>query len=100
MSCVTRHPNSSNTRGTNVDGPASVTCAPSFVSSQMFDRATREYKMSPRMVTFNPAMRPFFSRIVNASSNACVGCSCAPSPALITLAFNNRDKKCGAPAAE
>ena len=65
----------------------------------VFDRATREYRMSPRIVTFSPAMRPFFSRIVNASSNACVGCSCAPSPALITLAFRNLARKCGAPAA-
>ena len=27
-------------------------------------------RMSPRMVTFNPAMPPFFSRMVKVSSNA------------------------------
>jgi aspartate carbamoyltransferase catalytic subunit len=30
------------------------------------------------------AMRPLARRIVSASRSACVGCSCAPSPALIT----------------
>src|SRR5213592_3631366 len=55
--------------------------------------------MSPRMVTFSPAIRPLLSRMVNVSSRACVGCSCAPSPALITLAFRKRERKCGAPVA-
>ena len=49
--------------------------------------------MSPRMVTFSPAIFPFFSRMVNASSNACVGCSCAPSPALMTLASQEARQK-------
>ena len=35
------------------------------------------------MATFRPARRPLRSRIVNASSSACVGCSCMPSPALM-----------------
>src|SRR3989442_10747771 len=55
--------------------------------------------MSPRMVTLSPSILPFFSRIVNVSSNAWVGCSCAPSPALITLAFRKRDRKWAAPVA-
>src|SRR5205823_496503 len=55
--------------------------------------------MSPRMVTLSPAIFPLRSRMVNVSSNACVGCSCAPSPALMTLAFKKRERKCGAPAA-
>src|SRR5271156_6544187 len=55
--------------------------------------------MSPRIVTFSPAIFSLCSRIVNASSNACVGCSCAPSPALMMLAFTTRDRKCGAPDA-
>ena len=38
-------------------------------------------------------MRPFFSRMVNVSSSACVGCSCAPSPALMTLALSNARKE-------
>src|SRR5476649_2830387 len=55
--------------------------------------------MSPRIVTFNPAIFSLCSRIVNASSSACVGCSCAPSPALMMLALTTRDRKCGAPLA-
>src|SRR5665647_2048106 len=55
--------------------------------------------ISPRIVTFSPAIFPLCSRIVNASSNACVGCSCAPSPALMMLALTTRDRKCGAPDA-
>ena len=55
--------------------------------------------MSPRIVTFRPAILPFFSRMVKASSSAWVGCSCAPSPALMTLALRTRDRKCGAPEA-
>ena len=51
------------------------------------------------MVTFRPLIRPFFSRMVNASSSACVGCSCAPSPALMTLAWTTRERKWGAPDA-
>ena len=51
------------------------------------------------MVTFSPAIFPFFSRIVNRSSSAWVGCSCAPSPAFTTLALRIRARKCGAPVA-
>jgi hypothetical protein len=41
------------------------------------------------MTTWRPAisLRPSFSRMVKVSSSAWVGCSCAPSPALMTLAF-------------
>ena len=55
--------------------------------------------MSPRIVTFSPAIFPLCSRMVNTSSNACVGCSCAPSPALMTWASSTRARKCGAPLA-
>ena len=48
----------------------------------------------------SPSSEPCFSRSVIISSSACVGCSCAPSPALITFAFTTRVKKCGAPDAE
>src|SRR5438445_6191324 len=44
-------------------------------------------------------MRPLRSRMVKMSSSAWVGCSWAPSPALITLALSTRAKKCGAPEA-
>ena len=65
----------------------------------MFERATRLNRMSPRIVTFSPAIVPFRSRMVNASSNAWVGCSCEPSPALMTWVFSVRARKCAAPAA-
>ncbi len=41
----------------------------------MFERATRLCRMSPRIVTFSPSSVPRRSRIVSASSSACVGCS-------------------------
>src|ERR1051326_7664037 len=53
--------------------------------------------MSPRIVTCRPWIRPLCSRMVKASSRAWVGCSWAPSPALITLALRKRDRKWGAP---
>ena len=53
-----------------------------------------------RSMSLAPLMRPFFSRMVNKSSNACVGWLCAPSPAL-TIPHLTRDaRKFGAPAAE
>ena len=49
----------------------------------MFERATRECAMSPTITTSSPSLFPLWRRIVAASSSACVGCSCWPSPALI-----------------
>ena len=46
----------------------------------MFERATRECRMSPTIVTVSPSMRPFSWRTVKQSSSAWVGCSWAPSP--------------------
>ena len=43
------------------------------------------------------ASRPLWERIVNASSNACVGCSCMPSPALMIAERQIRDSRSGAP---
>ena len=60
------------------------TRAPSVFSTLMLERATRLCRMSPQMATVSPATRPLTRRIVSASSSACVGCWCAPSPALIT----------------
>ena len=62
------------------------TSAPIFVSSSAFDRSTRLCSRSPTIATCRPASRPLCSRIVKASSSACVGCSCIPSPALMMLA--------------
>jgi hypothetical protein len=41
----------------------------------MFERATRLCRMSPTIATSRPSILPLCSRIVIASSNACVGCS-------------------------
>jgi hypothetical protein len=45
----------------------------------------REWVMSPQIATLRASSRPKAWRIANASSSACVGCSCAPSPPLTTL---------------
>ena len=52
------------------------------------------------MATFSPASRFFRSRIVNASSSACVGCSCMPSPALMIAERQMRDSRWQAPDEE
>ena len=66
-------------------GPHTPTSAPSLVSPQMLLRATRLCRMSPQMATLSPSIRLNRSRSVSMSSSPCVGCSCLPSPALITL---------------
>ena len=53
----------------------------SFVSPQIFDRATRECRISPTKTTLRPLIFPLSSRSVNMSSRPCVGCSLIPSPA-------------------
>ena len=70
--------------GSSVEGATTRTRAPSVLSRMMFERATRECRMSPQIVTVRPSIRPLLRRMVSASSSACVGCSCAPSPALTT----------------
>src|SRR6185312_7283118 len=50
----------------------------------MFERATRLCAMSPQMATTSPSRRPLRRRMVSASSSAWVGCSCVPSPPLMT----------------
>ena len=85
--------------GISVGGPTRVTLAPSVVSSSMLERATRLCSTSPTIATCSPSMRPSRARIVYASSNAWVGCSWVPSPALITLPSTQFASRCGAPAA-
>ena len=46
-SVVASTPISSIRGGSSVGGPQTMTCAPIFVSSQMFERTTRECAMSP-----------------------------------------------------
>jgi hypothetical protein len=80
-------PSALGSRGNRVPGPARRTDAPSSRKSSAFERATRLCRMSPQIATTIPSrLRPSRFRIVNASSRACVGCSCMPSPALTTAA--------------
>src|SRR5262245_52694831 len=84
MSPVASTPKRSTPDGMSVDGATTRTLAPSVVSRMMFERATRECRMSPQMAITSPSTPPLLRRIVRASSSAWVGCSCAPSPALTT----------------
>src|SRR5436309_11206856 len=81
----TRTPSSSIPRGISVRGPHTATSAPSLVSPHRFERATRECSTSPTRQTLRPAILPCLSRIDRRSSSAWVGCSCLPSPALMTF---------------
>src|SRR5881296_4628679 len=49
------------------------------------ERATRECRTSHTRHTLMPSILPCLSRMVRRSSRPCVGCSCLPSPALMTL---------------
>jgi len=84
MSRVASTPNRSMPEGISVEGATTRTRAPSALSRMMFERATRECRTSPQITTINRSMRPLLRRMVSASSSAWVGCSCEPSPALIT----------------
>ena len=54
----TSTPNSCHSGETSVDGPQTITWAPSFFSPQMFERAVRLWAMSPTRATVSPAMPP------------------------------------------
>src|SRR5467141_3403171 len=97
--CATVQPSFSMPEGISVEGPPTRTCAPSFLKQWMLDRATRLCAMSPTMATVLPSSVPQRSRRLSTSSRPCVGCSWAPSPALITLARTARATSRGAPAA-
>ena len=84
MSSVTSTPNSSMPAGIRVGGPIRRTRLSIAPSSRMLERATREWAMSPHMATVRRCRRPLARRMVSASSSACVGCSCRPSPAFST----------------
>src|SRR5678810_1159443 len=64
----------------------------------MLERATRLCATSPTMATRSPLNGNPRSRIVYRSSKAWVGCSCHPSPALITELFTPRASVSAAPA--
>ena len=98
MDVVARTPSCARSGSINVAGPHPQTSAPRARSSSRFDRNTRLCSRSPMMETFSPANPPLCSRIVNASIRAWVGCSCMPSPALMTRAPHRRAARCPAPA--
>jgi len=70
--------------GSSVRGATTRTRAPIVFSNAMFERATRLCRTSPQIATASPPSWPLRRRIVKASSNAWVGCSWLPSPALMT----------------
>ena len=86
--------------GSRVFGPTTRTSeTPRVFSASIWERATRECRMSPMIATFRGVKSPLCCRIVNMSSMACVGCACCPSPALMMLTpgLACRAKKCAAP---
>src|SRR5512141_1544922 len=64
----------------------------------MFERATRLCATSPTIATRSPSNDNPRSRIVYRSKRAWVGCSCHPSPALITDDFTPTARASAAPA--
>ena len=96
---ATAQPRASMPAGINVGGPATVTDAPTARRPNIAERATRECATSPTIAMRRPSNRPCqASRSVNRSSSPCVGCSCAPSPALITPASRCCARYAAAPA--
>ena len=83
--------------GINVFGPHTRTLAPNSFRQRILLIATRECRISPTMAMFFPETSPCFSSKLKASSKACVGCSCVPSPALTTTVFTFFAKKLAAP---
>ena len=69
----------------SVRGAATRTVAPSFVQRQ--DVRARDAAVARCRRRWRPSARraaPLCARMVEQSSSACVGCSCVPSPALMT----------------
>src|SRR3954449_6211765 len=92
-------PSSSTWRGSSDAGPHTPTSAPSLVRPQMLLRATRLCRMSPQIAILSPSIRTNRSRSVSMASRPWVGCSCLPSPALITLERMRCPRNCAAPEA-
>ena len=99
MSRATSTPIRSMPRGNRVEGATTRTRAPMVLRRRMFERATRECITSPQIATTRPSTRPLLRRMVSASSSAWVGCSWAPSPALITEPSTLRASNSTAPEA-
>ena len=98
MSWNTSTPKRSIPDGSSVRGATTRTRAPIVVSRWMLERATRLCSTSPQIATVMSSSRPRRRRIVSASSNAWVGCSCRPSPALMTAPVTFSDSSFTAPA--
>ena len=60
-------------------------------------RICKEAGEYPTITTFLPSTSPRRSRMENASNKPCVGCSCVPSPALITRVFVRSERNLAAP---
>ena len=84
-------PQAAASAGSSVGGPTRRTRAPSARRACTFERATRLCRMSPTIATVRSSRRLDVSRMVSRSSSAWVGCSCAPSPALMT----GQSMRCG-----
>ena len=97
MSVKTFAPHSAAPGGVSVRGAIRRTSAPRTFRQATFERATRLCRMSPQIAMRMPPMSPTRRRMVSASSRACVGCSCVPSPALITAQSTLRDSSFTAP---
>ena len=81
-------------------GATRVTSAPSMENARTLDRATRECLTSPTMAMRSPPSGPRSFWIVKQSRRAWVGCSCQPSPALITEQSTHEATCQGTPADE
>ena len=79
-------------------GPQTVTEQPIRLNASTPDRATRLCSTSPTIQILTPSSAPSRRLSVYTSSKAWVGCSCLPSPALITAAALQRATRPAAPA--
>ncbi len=72
---------------------------PRVLSASMFERATRECRISPTIATDSCSKFPLCRRMVSMSSIPWVGCAWRPSPPLITatLGLTCSAMKCAAP---
>src|SRR2546422_1836031 len=81
-----------------VGGLTNVRCVPSSTSGDASGGAVRPYFRVPTGVPFLPSDEPFSSQIVYRSRSVCVGCSPAPSPALMTCFSVNSAARRAAPS--
>ncbi len=82
---------------------AHPTSAPIFLGPRCWSGPPAQCMISPINPTLSPSSRPKWSRMVSMSSSPWVGCSCQPSPALITLesdALGEEARGAGGPVAD